>query len=130
MTSSASPAGETKHVTATSRWTSLHTIQESATAPPSMPLTALLEDVGRQDVDALRAIREHSVHALIEVEAAAVIGADRHERALERQTYRHSHRARLWDLLAGRLEREIPTLRQRRFNTLAGHRDSFVKVSR
>ncbi len=48
--------------------------------PTSMPLHALLDHVSNSDQDSLKEILEHTLQALIEAEAAAVIGADRASR--------------------------------------------------
>jgi transposase-like protein len=45
-----------------------------------MPLDALLDYVSNSDQDSLREILEHTLQALIEAEAAAVVGAQPHER--------------------------------------------------
>jgi putative transposase len=71
--------------------------------PNSMPLDALLGYVSNSDQDTLREILEHTRQALIEAEAAGVVG------------HRNGHRPRTVDTRVGRLELEIPKLRQGSF---------------
>src|SRR5487761_1517149 len=78
-----------------------------------MPLDALLDQVSDQDT--LREILEHTLQALIEAEAAAVVGAQPHERTESRVGHRNGHRPRTVDTRLGRLELEIPKLRQGSF---------------
>jgi transposase-like protein len=80
-----------------------------------MPLDDLLVELGDRDKDALRVILERTVQALVEAEVTAVIGAGRHERTPERLTYRNGHRPRTLDTRLGRLQLEIPKLRQGSF---------------
>ena len=54
--------------------------QENTMTPNSMPSNALLGYVANLDQDTLREILEHTLQALIEAEAAAVVGAQPHER--------------------------------------------------
>jgi putative transposase len=68
--------------------------------------------------DGLDLIRESVrlvLQELIEIEAAAVIGAKRYERSPERSTERNGHRPRLYSTKAGDLELKIPKLRQGSF---------------
>jgi len=83
--------------------------------PTSMPLDALLDYVSNSDQDTLREILEHTLQALIEVEAAGVVGAQPHERSEGRVGYRNGHRPRILDTRLGRLELGIPKLRQGSF---------------
>jgi transposase-like protein len=80
-----------------------------------MPLDALLGYVSNSDQDILREILEHTLQALIEAEAAAVVGAQPHERTESRVGHRNGHRPRTVDTRVGRLELEIPKLRQGSF---------------
>src|ERR1035437_4378009 len=75
--------------------------------PNSMPLDALLGYVSNSDQDTLQ--------ALIEAEAAGVVGAQPHERKEGRVGHRNGHRPRTVDTRVGRLELEIPKLRQGSF---------------
>jgi len=83
--------------------------------PNSMPLDALLGYVANSDQDTLREILEHTLQALIEAEAAAAVGAQPHERTEGRVGHRNGHRPRTVDTRVGRLELEIPKLRQGSF---------------
>lgn len=49
--------------------------------------------------------------ALMDAEVSAQIGAEKHERAEERTTYRNGYRTRAWDTRVGTLELQIPKLR-------------------
>jgi transposase-like protein len=80
--------------------------------PNSMPLDALLGYVANSDQDTLREILEHTLQALIEAEAAGVVGAQPHERTESRVGHRNGHRPRTVDTRVGRLELEIPKLRR------------------
>ena len=77
---------------------------------------ALLEQVGKAahdgDVDFLRHAVKTMAEALMELEVAAKLGADPHERTTERTGYRNGHRRRDWDTRAGTIELEIPKLRR------------------
>src|SRR5487761_1815825 len=83
--------------------------------PTSMPLDALLDYVSNSDQDSLREILERTLQALIEAEAATVVGAQPHERTESRVGHRNGHRPRTVDTRLGRLELEIPKLRQGSF---------------
>jgi len=83
--------------------------------PNSMPLDALLDYVSNSDQDSLREILGHTLQALIEAEAATAVGAQPHERSEGRVGYRNGHRQRTVDTRVGRLELEIPKLRQGSF---------------
>jgi transposase-like protein len=67
------------------------------------------------DIDVIRAGMQLVAQALIELEAAQVIGADRYERTAERVTHRNGARERLFSTKAGDLELRIPKLRQGSF---------------
>ena len=73
---------------------------------------ALLEQLQGADTDVLRRVLEDAMQRLIEAEAATQIGAGPHERAASRTTYRNGYRERVLDTGSGRLELEIPKLRQ------------------
>ena len=83
--------------------------------PNSMPLDALLGCISSSDQHSLREILEHTLQALIEAEAALVLGARPHERTESRVGHRNGHRSQLLDTRVGRLELEIPKLRQGSF---------------
>lgn len=77
---------------------------------------ALLEQVGKAaqagDVDFLRSAVKTMAEALMELEVAAKLGADPHERTPERLGYRNGHRLRDWDTRAGSIELAIPRVRR------------------
>lgn len=77
---------------------------------------ALLEQVGKAahdgDVDFLRHAVKTMAEALMELEVAAKLGADPHERTPERTGYRNGHRSRTWDTRAGTIALDIPKLRR------------------
>lgn len=82
-------------------------------AEDRMPLIEHLskgeEPAGREDflADAVRTFAQ----ALMDAEVSAQIGAEKHERAEERTTYRNGYRSRPWDTRVGTLELQIPKLR-------------------
>jgi putative transposase len=53
----------------------------------------------------------HGLQQLIELEVAAVLGADRHERSEERVGYRNGYRPRLLTTQVGDIDLQIPKLR-------------------
>jgi putative transposase len=76
----------------------------------SLPLAELLAKAG--DSDFLRSVAEAVVQLLMETDAEGLIGAGRHERSVERQTYRNGYRDRAYDTRLGTLQLRIPKLRQ------------------
>jgi putative transposase len=76
----------------------------------SLPLAELLAKAG--DNDFLRSVAEAVVQLLMETDAEGLIGAGRHERSVERQTYRNGYRDRAYDTRLGTLQLRIPKLRQ------------------
>jgi putative transposase len=79
-------------------------------------LTELLEMVrAGGDVDVVRESVEMVLQALIEAEAAEVIGAAPHERTETRTNQRNGSRARLLSTKAGDVELRIPKLRKGSF---------------
>jgi putative transposase len=74
-----------------------------------LPLTELLEKAG--DGDFLRAVAEAVLQLLMEADVEGLIGAARHERTAERQTYRNGYRERALDTRLGTLQLRIPKLR-------------------
>ena len=76
----------------------------------SLPLAELLAKAG--DGDFLRSVAEAVVQLLMETDAEGLIGAGRHERTAERQTYRNGYRDRAFDTRLGTLQLRIPKLRQ------------------
>jgi putative transposase len=57
----------------------------------------------------------HGLQQLIEMEVAAVLGADRHERSEERSGYRNGSRPRLLTIQVGDIPLSIPKLRSGSF---------------
>ena len=76
----------------------------------TLPLAELLAKAG--DGDFLRAVAEAVVQLLMEADVEGVIGAGRHERTTDRQTYRNGFRDRALDTRLGTLQLRIPKLRQ------------------
>ncbi|BAI74847.1 transposase (plasmid) [Azospirillum sp. B510] len=76
----------------------------------SMALADLLQKAG--DSDFLRAVAETVLQMLMEADVEGQIGAGRHERSAERQTYRNGYRDRALDTRLGTLNLRIPKLRQ------------------
>ncbi|MEA5423923.1 transposase [Synechococcus sp. CCY9202] len=56
-------------------------------------------------------LARYGLQGLIELEVAAVLGADRHERTEERLGYRHGYRSRSLTTQVGDIELQIPKLR-------------------
>src|SRR4051795_5770906 len=75
-----------------------------------LPLAELLAKAG--DGDFLRAVAEAVVQLLMETDVEGLIGAGRHERSADRQTYRNGYRDRVLDTRLGSLQLRIPKLRQ------------------
>ncbi len=75
----------------------------------SLPLAELLQKAG--DSDFLRSVAEAVLQLLMEADVEGVIGAGRHERTAERQTYRNGYRDRALDTRLGTLQLRIPKLR-------------------
>jgi transposase-like protein len=61
--------------------------------------------------DVLREAVHRFVHALMEAEVTALVGAAPFERTEERTTQRNGHRSRRWDTRVGTLDLAIPKLR-------------------
>jgi putative transposase len=74
-----------------------------------LPLVELLEKAG--DGDFLRAVAETVLQLLMEADVEGLIGAGRHERTAERQTYRNGYRDRALDTRLGTLQLRVPKLR-------------------
>jgi putative transposase len=75
-----------------------------------LPLAELLAKAG--DGDFLRSVAEAVVQLLMEADVEGAIGAGRHERSAERQTWRNGYRDRTLDTRLGTLQLRIPKLRQ------------------
>ena len=76
----------------------------------TLPLAELLAKAG--DGDFLRTVAEAVVQLLMEADVEGMIGAGRHERTVERATYRNGYRDRSLDTRLGALQLRIPKLRQ------------------
>src|SRR5215217_8002372 len=74
-----------------------------------LPLIELLQKAG--DGDFLRSVAEAVLQLLMEADVEGVIGAARHERTAERQTYRNGFR-----------DRTLDTRRRPRLGSTARHR--------
>ncbi len=61
--------------------------------------------------DGLRALMERMLEQRMEFEVANRIGAERHERNSDRQTYRNGYRERPLHTRLGTLELQVPKLR-------------------
>ena len=75
-----------------------------------LPLAELLAKAG--DGDFLRNVAEAVVQLLMAADVEGLIGAGRHERTLDRATYRNGYRDRSLDTRLGSLQLRIPKLRQ------------------
>ena len=76
----------------------------------TLPLADLLAKAG--DGDFLRTVAEAVVQLLMETDVEGTIGAARHERTMDRVTYRNGYRDRSLDTRLGSLQLRIPKLRQ------------------
>ena len=74
-----------------------------------VPLAELLEKAG--EADFLRTVAEVVLQPLMEADVEGLIGAARHERTAERQTYRNGYRDRALDTRLGTLQLRVPKLR-------------------
>jgi putative transposase len=74
-----------------------------------LPLAELLEKAG--EADFLRGVAEAVLQLLMEADVEGLIGAARHERTAERQTYRNGYRDRALDTRLGTLQLRVPKLR-------------------
>ena len=84
-------------------------------ANPRMTDQDLFDHLAQADMTELRLVLEHGIQRLVELEAAAVIGAGPYERTPERNNSRNGYRSRVLDTGVGRVEVEIPKLRQGSF---------------
>jgi putative transposase len=75
-----------------------------------LPLAELLAKADEGDF--LRTVAESVLQLLMEADVDGLIGAGRHERTAERQTYRNGYRDRTFDTRLGTLQLRIPKLRQ------------------
>jgi putative transposase len=75
-----------------------------------LPLAELLAKAGEGDF--LRSVAEAVLQLLMETDVEGTIGAGRHERNVERVTYRNGYRDRTLDTRLGAFQLRIPKLRQ------------------
>jgi putative transposase len=75
-----------------------------------LPLAELLAKSG--EADFLRSVAEAVLQLLMEAEVEGLIGAARHERSVERLTWRNGYRDRTLETRLGPLQLRIPKLRQ------------------
>ncbi len=79
-------------------------------ARESLPFLELLDHAGGEDF--LKSLAERVLEQLMEFEVTNRIGADKHERAEGRATYRNGYRERPLHTRLGTLELRVPKLRQ------------------
>jgi len=78
----------------------------------SMALLELLHKAEMEgDVDFLREGVRVLAHALMEVEVNQHVGAERHERTVQRTGQRNGYRERMWDTRVGTIELTVPRVR-------------------
>src|SRR6202158_1033939 len=78
----------------------------------SMALAELLRKADAEpDLDTLREGVRVMTQALMELEVAQHLGAERYQRSPERQGERNGYRDRNWDTRVGTLELRVPRLR-------------------
>jgi len=75
----------------------------------SAELTSLLD--GSSAGELIPELARYGLQQLIELEASAAVGADRHERSEERTNYRNGYRPRTLTTQVGDLALQIPKLR-------------------
>jgi putative transposase len=82
----------------------------------SMALAELLRKADAEpDLDTLREGVRVMTQALMELEVAQHLGAERYQRSPERQGERNGYRDRNWDTRVGTLELRVPRVRDRSF---------------
>src|SRR5437016_10641796 len=82
----------------------------------SMALAELLRKADAEpDVDTLREGVRVMTQALMELEVAQHLGAERYQRSPERQGERNGYRDRQWDTRVGTLELRVPRVRDGSF---------------
>jgi putative transposase len=77
-----------------------------------MALTELLRKVGAEDADFLREGVRVLAQALMELEVAQHVGAERYERAVTRTGQRNGYRDRQWDTRVGSIALQVPRVRE------------------
>src|ERR687886_159755 len=76
-----------------------------------MALAEVLRKAGVEQADFLREGVRVLAQELMELELAEHLGAERHERTLERTGYRNGYRERPWDTRVGTIELKAPRAR-------------------
>src|SRR3954454_23251942 len=90
-----------------------------------LPLAELLEKAG--DGDFLRSVAEAVLQLLMEADVEGLVGAARHERTAERQTYRNGYRDRALDTRLGTLQLRVPKLRVAKLRTGPSYSPPFLE---
>jgi transposase-like protein len=80
-----------------------------------MALAEVLRKAGVEQADFLREGVRVLAQELMELELAEHVGAERHERTLERTGYRNGYRERPWDTRVGSIELQVPRVRDGSF---------------
>src|ERR671924_179603 len=80
-----------------------------------MALAEVLHKAGVEQADFLREGVRVLAEELMEMELAEHVGAERHERTLERTGYRNGYRERPWDTRVGSIELHVPRVRDGSF---------------
>jgi putative transposase len=78
-------------------------------------LAEVLRKAGVEQADFLREGVRVLAQELMELELAEHVGAERHERTLERSGYRNGYRERPWDTRVGSIELHVPRVRDGSF---------------
>src|SRR5215470_18573903 len=82
----------------------------------SIALAELLRKTDAEpDIDTLREGVRVVTHALMELEVAQHLGAERYQRTSDRQGERNGYRDRQWDTRVGSLELRVPRVRDGSF---------------
>ena len=80
-----------------------------------MALAEVLRKAGVEQSDFLREGVRVLAQELMELELAEHVGAERHERTIERSGYRNGYRERPWDTRVGSIELRVPRVRDGSF---------------
>ena len=94
----------------------------------SMAFQRWLEQHGGEDF--LRGLMERILGQLLEFEVSNRIGAERHERNADRQTYRNGYRERPLPTRLGTLELQVPQPRQGSYTKSRGVGTSWRPITR
>ena len=80
-----------------------------------MALAEVLRKAGMEQADFLREGVRVLAEELMEMELAEHVGAERHERTVDRTGYRNGYRERPWDTRVGTIELKVPRVRDGSF---------------